>query len=215
MTQTITRLYASRDQADTAVAELRRFGFRDADIHVVYPPDHGPDEAGASSDAIADSIMKGYVLRSDAKIHAEQVRQGATLLTVHAPFGMGQRALKVMHKFNPARSGVPEPPYEPYELDEATPLSSMFGWRVISSDPTPFSNFWRWPTLVQGGGTSSRKLQQSDLPDHPAPFSSMLGLRLLSDEPAPFSGKIGAKLLSDDPAPLSTMLKMPVLTKNQ
>ena len=185
MTDTISRMYGSQNDATGAVAELKLMGYRGEDIHVVSPP---AGDANSSIEAISASIMEGYVLRTLSRIYAEGVRRGGTLVTVHAPFGYATTAIGILDKFRPIDSGVPEPDDRVPAWDDAAPISSMLQAPTLYDNPTPFGSFWNLPTLTNGR----------------ASLSSLFGLPELS------SSQSGTRLL-DDPAPLSSLLHMPVL----
>ena len=193
MTQTITRMFPSHVQAMSAVAELKKSRFADEDIHVVAPP--AEDAPGISTQAIAEQIMKGYVLKSHAQIYAEGVRNGASLVTVHAPFGTAAMAIDALHNHGPIHSGVaiPEPVYRFW--DEAAPISSIFQWPIFLADPTPCATLWNVPTLMSG---------QCSL-------SGALGLPLLSRSSGTRQSSFGLPLLSHKATPLSSMFGLPVL----
>jgi hypothetical protein len=185
MTDTISRMYGSQNNATGAVAELKLMGFRGEDIHVVSPP---AEDANSSIEAISASIMEGYVLRTLSRIYAEGVRRGGTLVTVHAPFGSAATVIGILDKFQPIDSGVAEPAERIPAWDEAAPISSMLQMPTLYDNPTPFGSFWNVPSLTNGR----------------ASLSALFGLPELS------SSQSGTELLND-PAPLSSLLRIPVL----
>ncbi|WP_204276917.1 hypothetical protein, partial [Escherichia coli] len=81
------------------------------------------DSVGASIDEIVAAIIKGYVLKSHARVYAEGISKGGSLVTVHAPFGGAARAMRILDKFSPIDSGISEPESHVMEWDEATPMS--------------------------------------------------------------------------------------------
>ena len=94
--------------------------------------------------AIAAQIAQGNVLLADARIYAEGVAKGGSLVTIHAPFGSGMKALNILEFHGPVDSGMPAP--EPVKLwDEAAPMSSALMMPVLMDDPTPLSKFWAMP----------------------------------------------------------------------
>lgn len=187
MSQEITRMYASADHARAAAAELSEDGFDD--VIVVTPP-----EKDVPVSAIAAQIAHGRVHLPDAKIYAEGVARGGSLVTVHAPFSTGKLATVILDSHNPIPSGKPEP--EPEVLwNEATPFSSAMHMPLLLDDPTP----------------ASRVMGVSALAGSNCSFSGMIGLPLLSDGNTMPEGRWGLPFLSNNPAPLSSLLGLPLL----
>jgi hypothetical protein len=194
MTQTITRMYGSHDDAMDAVNELKKSNFPGGSIHVVSPADVTATSAGpGGEDPVTAAIMKGYVLKAHAKIYAEGVRNGGTLVTVHAPFGSAGEAIEILDNHHPIESGVAEPQRSYLEWDDAAPVSSMFLLPVLSKDRTPFSSFWNMPTRKHGRTIKLKQIAHGTL-------SSSLGLPHLSRNPAPLSSLFGLPLLSKQTA---------------
>ena len=104
----IVRLYASAEQAKLALAALKRWGFEDELINVVTatstPPANAPASA-ASDDPVQSAIMSAYVLKAHAKVYAQEVRNGRTLISVRAPFGVGGIAEELLDECGPVKSG--------------------------------------------------------------------------------------------------------------
>jgi hypothetical protein len=196
MTQTISRLYGSRSNATAAVEALKSSGFDT--VHMVT-------EAGEGAVAAAG------VPTAHAPVYAEGVARGETLVSVQAPFGFANAATEILDRHEPIRTDLPDHGYEPPPRDPAAPLSSAWGWPVLSSNPTPLSSFLHWPTLCM---RRSPPKSDSALVDDPAPLSGKIGMQVLSDEPAPLSKRFGWRLLSDNPWPLSTRLGWSLLSKN-
>jgi hypothetical protein len=190
MSQTNTRLYATSEQAAKAVAALKDEDY--SDLHLVS----GESLTGASTDSIVAAIIKGNVLKSDAKVLAKGVAAGGSLVSLHAPFGGAAKAIRILDKFNPIASGLVEPEEHIMPWDEATPMSCMMMLPVLLDDAAPFSKFWNLPAL---GGSA-------------APLSALFGMGLISRAAAPLSALIGLPLLSKNPEPLSSLLHFPTLT---
>jgi len=189
MTTTISRMYASHGQAMAAVAELENYGFGRGDIHVVGHPGTPGAESGAA-DAVMAALLKAYVLRAHAKVFAEGILRGGTLVVVHAPFGSAEAARTALDSAGPVDSGVPEPKPDYIDWDEAAPLSSGLQLPVLSRDPTPCSNFWGLPVLTRSQSS------WSELASPHFTFSGMFGMGLLSRNPAPLSSMFGLKVLT-------------------
>ncbi|MBA4132307.1 MAG: hypothetical protein C0519_12890 [Hyphomicrobium sp.] len=192
--QTISRLYATEENARKAWDELKRRGF--ADVHLFTPPPRGEDgaPAGASAESLLDGMTKAYIARSDAAILARRVGEGASLVTVHAPFTGGLKATTIVDRHGPIESGIPEPASPSYAWDDEHPFSSAFRLPLLTKCEHPFEFIFGLPSLIKTSYATGGRPQ----PDNPAPFSAALGLPVLSNEPAP----------------LSSFFKFPVLTKS-
>jgi hypothetical protein len=192
MTQTIHRLYASHDTA-VAAADALRASRTDTfdDIHVFA--------GGRSADELVDAMTRAFVLRAHARTLANEVQRGATLVTVHAPFGSAIAAIHTLERFRPIGAGVPEFTDPADGWDEAAPLSSALRLPVLSRSKGPYHGFGGLPLLTAGQGTTSEAL----------------GLPPLSRSRGPYTGLAGLPLLSDRATPLSSMLGLPVLTRPQ
>lgn len=246
MTQTISRMYSSPDHGLAAVEELRKYRVYEDRVHIVLPPAAPADDAagGSSFDSIVAAITDDYVLRSRARIYAEGIRRGGTLVTVHAQWGSAVLATEILDRFAPIDSGVPEPePSRAMLWDEAAPLSSGLQMPVFYRNPTPFSAFWNLPVLTAGRASLSALLGIPELTREPprsrriasssrnpaplsnllriptlrrdgAPLSALLSFPLLAKRPAPLSALLTFPVLSSNPAPLSALLRLPVLTRS-
>ena len=188
MSQTINRMYETLARANNAAWALRHEGF--TDVHVC-----SRGAAGSSTDAIIAALTKGLVLKAHAKVYAEGIQHGASLVTVHAPFGTADAATSVLERHGPIDSGVPEPELDMLLWDEAAPCSSAMRVRVLLDDSMTFSRFWNVKPLVKSGKTTS----------------SALGLPESRGSRGPFSGTFGLPLLSK--LMVSSMLGMPLLSK--
>lgn len=194
MSQTISRMYASHDQALKVAHDLRTHRLdRFESVHVVSRD----DDPNAGADAIAASIMKGYVLKSHAKVYAEGIRRGGALVTVHAPFGTAVAAMQILDQHGPIDAGVAEPEDRLPAWDDATPVSSALRIPVLLPDNATFARFWNIPALAKRPRTSSEAL----------------GIRELSQSSGAFTGTFGMALLSNKATPLSSMFGLPVLKK--
>ncbi len=193
--QTINRLYANEENARKAWDELKRRGF--ADIHLFTPPPRGEDGAPAASSAasILDGMVKAFIVRSNAAVYARRVTEGASLVTVHAPFSGGLKATTILDRHGPIDSGIAEPASPSFAWDEEHPFSSAFRLPLLARCEHPFEEIVGLPSLFK---TSYATLGRQK-PDNPAPLSSALGLPVLSNEPAP----------------LSSLFKFPLLTKSR
>jgi hypothetical protein len=189
MSQTISRMYKTSGQAASAKAALELEGY--SDVYLV-----SGDSAGASVDEIIAAITKGNVLKSYARIYAEGIRKGGSLVTVHAPFGTAVKATQILGKFGPIESGVSEPKCHVMQWDEATPMSCILQMPVLLEDPAPFSRFWNVRPLTDGSFS----------------FSSLFGIPLLRKD-ASRSSSFGIPLLSSNATPLSSLLGFPTISR--
>jgi len=225
---------AIKESAQGAAAALKKHSQFAGQVYVATPP-----EGDASLDEVAAQIAKGRVLMSEAKVYAQGVKKGNSLVTAHAPFGSAVLAMKTMAKFGPIDSGIPEPEHDYGTYDDATPLSSMLQLKVLDrNDPTPFSDFWKLPVLSKRGPAWGSLTSSNFFPGYmfgpllmkcaaplsamfhiptlsksAAPLSKLVGLATLSNEAAPLSEKIGWPTLLRDPAPLSNAIGLPLLLR--
>ena len=192
MSHEISRMFATAEDARNAAAELAEEGFDE--IHVVHPP----TKEDAPVSAIAAQIAQGNVLLADARIYAEGVARGGSLVTVHAPFGSGMKATVILDSHKPIASGMPEPERAPI-WDEAAPFSSAMHMPLLTDDAAPMSRYM-----------GVRPLAGSD-----CSLSGMIGMPLLSDNPMPLSSLFGMTSLSDKAAPLSSLIGLPLLKESK
>jgi hypothetical protein len=197
MSQEITRMYGSLEDAENAVAALAEDGF--TEVHLVAGTKPSKKAAAAPArtvDDIAADVMKGFVLREHARVYAEGVARGGSLVTAHAPFGSARKVMAIMDEFSPIESGIREEEDHAPLWDEAAPVSSALGMPVLASDTCTFSSVLGVPVLASSGFS----------------LSGLLGIPLLSRN-GPKTTSFGLPLLSNNPAPLSSMLGLPTLIK--
>lgn len=189
MSQNISRMYASHDQALKAANDLRNSRFaRFTSVNMVSHND--APEAGI--DAIAMAVMKGYVLKSQAKVYAQGIQRGGSLVTVNAPFGTAIAAMQIMDQHGPIDSGVVEPKDRLPAWDDATPVSCALNLPVLLDNDASFSAFWSLPLLIKRSNTVTPSRATSS---------------------APFTGTFGMALLSSKATILSSLFGLPVLLK--
>lgn len=193
MADTITRIYATSEQAAKVVAALDEVGFPPEAINMVTPA-----VAEAGEEAVVGAIARGAVLLFWAKRLAPQVMEGGTLVSVRAPFGSGLTAEQVMDAHHPIATGNPtqDNPLTPW--DESAPASSMLHMATLAKDPTPFATFWNLPTLSErrfmiGEPTLSRA-KMVPLPTSTGSAFTLGNPKLLND-PAPLSSRLSLRLL--------------------
>lgn len=207
MTQTINRMYGTRIQGMRAADELKARGFKDVHVFDGAKPiqpasDHEDPAASAPAPRSGASLLvemrKAYILDSHARVYADRVSLGGTLVTVHALFGTALEATNVLDSFDPIDSGVPEPVFESYAWNEKIPLSSALQIKTLTKTKLPFETIWNVPSVTR----------------KPTFFSKLLGFSLLTSSKTPFSSLLGLTLLSRDATPLSTQLGFPLLVKS-
>jgi len=193
MSQTINRVYDSLGRANGAAHELRTNRFdRFDEMHVVSRPGEGD---ATSVDAIVAALMKACVLKVHARVFAEGIRRGGTLVRVHAHFGTADAAPGILERHGPIDSRVPDVSERLPAGDEAAPCSSLLHMPVLLADSASFSRLWNVPPLLKSGATTS----------------SALGLPEATVSRGPFAGTFGLPPISNKATPLSSMLGLPVL----
>jgi hypothetical protein len=196
MSQEITRMYGSLEDAENAVAALAEDGFNE--VHLVAGTKPTKKANGRTPEDIASDIMKGMVLKEHAVVYAEGVARGGSLVTAHAPFGSARKVMAIMDEFGPIESGVREEEDNLPIWDEATPISCALAMPVLMDDGAVFSRFLGMPVLTSPHFSVSEKL----------------GLPIVSRD-TPKTSSFGFPLLSNSAAPLSSMLGLPTLTKSK
>ena len=188
MTQKITRLYATKSDADAAVALLKEHGFTADEILVISPP-------AGSVEELTNRIAALHILKRDAAVYAKKVSEGATFVLIKAPFGAGFKASILLDRHSPVDSGIPSPHPRPPKYDHRTPLSSGLRLPVQAKSGPLGDDFWGIPLLSS----------------NPAPFSSWLRYATLWDSAAPLSTLFRLPLLIDNSAPVSASFGLPIL----
>lgn len=207
----IIRLYRSAEHAERALTALRRWGFEPERMLRISPPTRTATTTTTGSDTIAaracgapaqattadrDDVVA--VLRAaalpepSARHYAEAVRDGYTLLVVHAPFGTGGHAEDLLEEGAPVTPEVE--PFHPHLLpsNDAAPVSEALGLPTLARRGRTTSEALGLPALVRSGRTTSEALgipaltrsrtfvaSRSGLNDNPAPFSRLLHLPVL------------------------------------
>lgn len=209
MIEPTVRMYASEETARAAAADLVAAGLPVSKVFVVTPGAGGSDDG---TDSIAAAIMAGHVLRSHARVYADGIRAGRSLVIARAPFGFGQIAINLMESHGPVDSGLVLPAEPAPTWDEAAPLSSALQFPpLLRKRPAPLSDLLGLPALLPAATDRSSRM----LPALTAAgwsLSSVLGFGLLSRAAAPLSSLLGLRLLSGTAAPLSKRLGLKVLS---
>jgi len=90
MTQTVVGLFDDRSDAQRAIEDLRKSGFRDG-IQTIT-------SASESADALRD--LTSSISEPDVRFYQEGVRRGGTLVTVFADEGRAVEAARIMTRYN-------------------------------------------------------------------------------------------------------------------
>jgi hypothetical protein len=202
-------MYETEQQARSAVQKLKDDGFPEDQLFLVTP------QSGGTAEAIAAAIMAGFVLRSHAKIYAEGIQRGRSLVVVRASFGHSQDAIDILESFGPVDSGLRLPREPAVAWDEAAPISSAFRIPVLlRNSPAPVSRMFGMPPLSRGR-TTWLAAMFGELGNPHFAFSSLFGLGLLSRNAAPLSSLFGMKTVSASAGPWQTSFGLPLLTKGR
>jgi hypothetical protein len=204
MTTIVTRVFAKGEQADGAMAALRKAGFSKQAVGAV--------RSGSTDGATLDAIRALGVYEAGAKAYAAQVKGGATLVVVHAPFAKSYLAMEVMDDFDPIASdakhtAVYVPAREPRRImaeTKALPTLLNSNTLVLSDGifpPAVIRNAQPFDSIIRNTQPKA-KLSSGT-------FSEKLGLPLLTRGRGPRAG-----LLSTG-TPFSSTLRMPVLSSDK
>lgn len=203
------RMYKTEQQARDVIRKLEEDGFPEETIFLVTSASGGN---GPSVGSISDAIAAGYVLGSDAKVYAQGVERGLTLVLIRAGFGHGQSAVNILDSGGPVETELLPPPRLSVDYDDAAPLSRSFQWEVLKQNqPAPFSA-WLGIQPIAPGSIFDRSFGFPVLNNKAAPLSSLFGLKTLSGDAGPGEASFGLPLLLADPAPLSSKFGLPLLT---
>lgn len=194
MIHPIVRLYPTAQQAAAAIRELQQWSFNDDAIDLIGPGE--PPVAGAADDPILHAIMAAYVVKADAKVYAEGVRQGGHLVIIRAPFGTCGIAERILDGHAPSPSGVVAAKDPAAEWDDAAPLSSALKLPTLLDGNSGLSSFLSMPTVVRRARTTCSWLGIPELSGPSSFLSSAIGLGLLSRKAAPLSSLFHIPLLS-------------------
>jgi hypothetical protein len=221
------RLYETESAARDAVKKLKKEGFPEDTILLVTP--NSNSEAG-SVENLATAIQAGFMESYDARIYAQGLEAGRSLVMIRAGFGYGLLALNTLESFGPVDTDLLPPPRTWADGDKFTPLSAAFGLPVLSCHPAPISELlgleplatstmfdrsFGFNLLSQRSTPLSSLFHLKTLASKTGPWKASFGLSLLSQQPTPKSSSFGLPLLSAKPAPLSSMFGLPILTSDR
>jgi hypothetical protein len=163
----LSRLFYSPGDATRAVHDLVEVGFTEDFIHVVNTP------------VPVASLIDLGISPAHAKIYAEDIANGGTLVLVKAPLGSAALATEILEAISPTNSGEPQVRWEGLTWDDSTAISSLFGWPSLLKDATPLSSYFGWP-LLSSAGPKEKWFGLSLLATDFRPMSLMMGLGLLT-----------------------------------
>lgn len=208
MRDPIVRMYETEQQARNAARKLKDEGFPEDQIFLVTP------QSGGTAEAIAAAIMAGFVLRSHAKVYAQGIQAGRSLVVVRAAFGYTQDAIDILDSFGPVDTGLRLPSRDSsIAWDEAAPISSAFRLPVLlRNSPAPLSRTFGMPPLSRGR-TGWLAAMFGELTGPRFAFSALLGMPLLSRNAAPLSSLFGLKTVSASSGPWQKSFGLPILTR--
>jgi hypothetical protein len=166
----IVRIFDSAQKAADAASKLKSWGpFTDDQITVI------PPSAATAADGGVSAVTAAYVLKSRAKVYADSLRRGHTVVVVNAPFGAGGLATEILNWSGPVSTrDVLEELERPTPWDEAAPLSSTFHLPVISQ----WRAFGGLPTISKKNRTLCSSLGIPELASSRA-TTEALGLPML------------------------------------
>ena len=171
------RMYATAAEATHAFSLLEGRGLTREDNHINLVT---PGSAG-TPDGIVAAITSGLVRKAHARVYAQGIARGLSLVSLVAPFGAGRMYEELLDALHPVDSGIPEE-RESLVWEDAAPFSSAFGFPVLAR-PHPYK-FMGLPAILRGGRTTSAALGMGELASHEL---SVFGTPRLSRNPAPFS----------------------------
>lgn len=221
MSTSVIRIYPTGKQAAEALRMLRDEGFEEEALLMFSPPAAALVGGPSVSDEILSSaLMAGDLLKADAALCAQALRDGHTVVIVRAPFGSAETAEGLLDSCGPIDIGLGAGAWRP-SWNDGAPLSSAIGIPAVIDNAAPLSNFLSLPLLsrqedqgpafgirqlTRPGWSLSSKLGMGMLSRNATPLSSMFGLGLLSGKAAPLSSALGLRTTVSRPSPLSSLL---------
>ena len=172
------RMYASEQNARDAAATLIAAGLDRKEVLILTPV------SGQEGEAVRTAVADGKLPGSHVHVATGALKNGQTVLSVGLPY-MSQYTLDVMDSFDPV-----DPSTHPLQRPRgASPFSDFFGIRVLTESKSrtrllhssPDRSFG-FPTLSHRKSNTKLRTGRSStkLSNNPTPFSSMLGLKVLT-----------------------------------
>ena len=186
----ISRLFHSAEDAQSAIADLRKFSYGKVGVNT------HPESGGTM--VVADPPF-GAAARVIQIL--QRPRPGDT-----GPVNITDSAAAAYDTPEHARH------------QRAAPLSSALGWRLLSHNAAPLSKWFGLPLLSRNQRSGTKLLARAGVLSGPIGLpmlskSQRSKTKLLNDA-APLSSKTGMPILSRNAAPLSRLLGLPVLSNN-
>ncbi len=209
------RLFKTVKQAEDAAAELKANYITDDSLSVMLAGNSVPTDIDAAAKAIIAG-HPGWVPPNYARIWAQHVRDGESLVLISPPYGCERQVVRILNEFKPVALDLPEPDKKPLG---PTPFSDFLGARTLkdglsfSSEP---GSFMAWVFGQNRDFGENMKFVFSSafalplLSSNPTPLSSMFKIPLLSDEGLG-DKSFGMPYLLDDAAPFSKFFNMKVV----
>ncbi|MDP3527651.1 MAG: hypothetical protein Q8S27_24000 [Hoeflea sp.] len=185
MTTLITRLFEKPADAKAAADALAAAGFRDKNYDVIAAPGGKKLPAADALAAIKAALSEAGVIPKSAAVYAERISNGNALLVMRAPVGTSYTAKDVLNGFASIDAGVRDELHVPAEPSYAPKKYRASATSLLARDAMILSGRKFLPALTSRDWGPWSKLSKSGpraglITDRTTPFSSMLGLPLLS-----------------------------------
>lgn len=231
---TVTKLvenYIPRDTISLIKPPARPKAERKADDEEGAPPP-APAKAPApvSTDAVDAAIRDGVLPANNRKAAINGLRAGRTVVCVTPPYGKSKMAEDILNVDAVDTETLPSG----MSSSNAAPFSETMGWPVLTegkshlelaSSNWTFSSMFGMPLLTKSGRpTFDIKLGEhkraagtpvQTMSGDPAPFSSKIGMKLLSSGNPRQSAASSVRRMSGNPAPFSGFLGIKTLSKRK
>jgi hypothetical protein len=212
MPQQVIRTYDVAANGAKAAQGLIDEGFTDV-FHFKSAGGKGAAAAKAR-DALAAEMKAAQIYASHAEVYADQLAKGGAVVLVHAPFGAGVNAMRILDSHKPSGVGLNHAPSAPdFTWDPAAPLSSAFQLPVLTKVQHPFETLTGISSLSKGKAFISNLLGIPLLTRGLEHAQTSFGFPLLSRGLQHAESSMGMPLLSRSATPLSSMLGIKVLTR--
>jgi len=200
-------MFATTEAENAAADALREQGFPDDAVTAIAPGGaRGKEQNDPGADAIAARIMAAFIPRAQARLYADGVSRGGTLVIVKAAWGSAVKAQRVMDAFDPIESGVADA-HDPARVwDEKRPFSSAFGLTLLCGAATPASDMLSLPVLSKTQTPLSDALHLGLLASGVTSLSKALGLPMVSRRGRSVSEAIGLPAIARNGRSLSEVI---------
>lgn len=157
MTTLITRLFATQQLADQAVAALAADGFRDKHYTVIAAPS-GKKASKADLGSISAALSAAGVIPRSAGIYAPLIAEGNVLLTVRAPVGAAFRAKDILAPFETVATDARDEVHLPAEVYRPMRKHRPSATSLLARDAMILSGRKFMPPLTSSSRTISEML---------------------------------------------------------